>query len=104
MLFGTRNVLNPQMVGERLQAAAQQIPVGARPEMSPISSGLGEIFYFKLENPRLSLMERRTRMDWVVRPALKRCRGWPTSTSGGAGQTVSEWCWIPVACASLDWG
>lgn len=64
-----------QLVNERLQAAIEQMPPGTKVEMSPISSGLGEIYYFRLDNPNLSLRERRTLMDWVVRPALKTVRG-----------------------------
>lgn len=64
-----------QLVNERLQAALDQMPTGTKVEMSPISSGLGEIYYFRLDNPNLSLRERRTLMDWVVRPALKTVPG-----------------------------
>ncbi|ODT74131.1 hypothetical protein ABS71_05955 [bacterium SCN 62-11] len=63
-----------QLVNERLQGL-ENMPAGTKVEMSPISSGLGEIYYFRLDNPRLSLRERRSLMDWVVRPALKTVPG-----------------------------
>ncbi|MBT9587998.1 efflux RND transporter permease subunit [bacterium] len=63
-----------QLVGERLQGL-ENLPPGSKVEMSPISSGLGEIYYFRLDNPSLSLRERRSLMDWVVRPALKTVPG-----------------------------
>ncbi len=63
-----------QLVNERLRGL-ENMPPGTRVEMSPISSGLGEIYYFCLKNPGLSLRERRSLMDWVVRPALKTVPG-----------------------------
>lgn len=63
-----------QQVNERLQGL-EGLPPGCRVEMSPISSGLGEVYYFRLTNPDLSLRERRSLMDWVVRPALKTVPG-----------------------------
>lgn len=63
-----------QLVNERLQGL-ENMPPGTKVEMSPVSSGLGEIYYFRLDNPKLSLRERRSLMDWVVRPALKTVPG-----------------------------
>ncbi len=37
-----------QLVNERLQAVRDQLPSGAEPRLSPISTGLGEIFYYTL--------------------------------------------------------
>jgi cobalt-zinc-cadmium resistance protein CzcA len=59
-----------QLVSQRLEGVKEQLPPGVHAEMGPVSSGLGEIYYIRLDNPDLSLMERRTLMDWVVRPAL----------------------------------
>src|SRR5215212_5273311 len=59
-----------QLVNERLQEAREQLPPGAKAEMGPISTGLGEIYYIELEGPGYSAMERRTMMDWIVRPQL----------------------------------
>jgi cobalt-zinc-cadmium resistance protein CzcA len=64
-----------QLVNERLQEAREQLPPGARAEMGPISTGLGEIYYIELEGPRYSAMERRTMMDWIVRPQLRTVAG-----------------------------
>ena len=64
-----------QLVGERLTGAADYIPSGCKVEMAPISTGIGEIYYFRLDNPQLSLRQRRSLMDWVVRPALKSVEG-----------------------------
>src|SRR5688572_19943274 len=38
-----------QLVSERLQAALDTIPPGLTPKLAPISTGLGEIFYYVVE-------------------------------------------------------
>ncbi|MEO6754030.1 MAG: efflux RND transporter permease subunit, partial [Chthoniobacteraceae bacterium] len=37
-----------QLVTERLQSAAESLPAGAAPKLAPISTGLGEIFYYSV--------------------------------------------------------
>lgn len=64
-----------QQVSERLQQVRDSLPQGVRVEMSPVSSGLGEIYYAKLDNKNLSSMQKRTLMDWVVRPQLRTVQG-----------------------------
>lgn len=61
------------LVGERLKEAEEQIPQGVtKPEMAPVSTGLGEIYQYTLhrmpgfEN-KYSPMELRTIQDWIVR-------------------------------------
>ncbi|MCA1996525.1 MAG: efflux RND transporter permease subunit, partial [Armatimonadetes bacterium] len=62
-------------VNQRLQEARESLPQGAEVEMAPVSTGLGEIYYIKLEGEGHSLMERRTMMDWIVRPQLRTIQG-----------------------------
>src|SRR5947207_1602123 len=38
-----------QLVAERLQGVLEELPPGARPKLSPISTGLGEIFYYNVQ-------------------------------------------------------
>jgi cobalt-zinc-cadmium resistance protein CzcA len=64
-----------QLVNERLQEARDSLPVGAQTELSPVSTGLGEIYYISLDAPGMSLMERRTLMDWQVAPQLRTVPG-----------------------------
>lgn len=64
-----------QLINERLADARQQFPAGAKLDLSPVSTGLGEILYLKLDNPKLSLMERRSLVDWTVRPQLLAAGG-----------------------------
>src|SRR5262249_2866439 len=38
-----------QLVAERLQNAVEQLPPGILPKLAPISTGLGEIFYYNVQ-------------------------------------------------------
>ena len=63
-----------QLVMERL--ASVELPPGIeRPEMGPISTGLGEVFHYVLRSKTRSLDELRTLHDWVVKPALRQASG-----------------------------
>ena len=62
-----------QQLGERLKEAEEMIPAGlAKIELAPVSSGLGEIFQYRLVvekglEKKYNPMELRTIQDWVVR-------------------------------------
>ena len=62
-----------QQLSERLKEAEEVIPAGlAKIELAPISSGLGEIFQYRLAvdkglEKKYNPMELRTFQDWVVR-------------------------------------
>lgn len=65
-----------QLVMERL--AAVELPEGIeRPELGPISTGLGEVFHYVLrsDNPKRTLDELRTLHDWIVKPELRKVAG-----------------------------
>ncbi|MBI4469597.1 MAG: efflux RND transporter permease subunit [Acidobacteria bacterium] len=65
-----------QLVLERMLGVADSLPPGVpRPEMAPISTGLGEIYYVMVEGDTTSLMERRTLLDWVIAPQLRTVPG-----------------------------
>ena len=64
-----------QLVNERLQSVVSRLPSGIRPEMGPVSTGLGEILYIRLAGGDYSLMKRRTVMDWIVAPQLRTVPG-----------------------------
>jgi cobalt-zinc-cadmium resistance protein CzcA len=73
-----------QMVSERLQIVASDLPSIARPRMSPISTGLGEVYQYTVEAEKieedphqrdLQLMNLRTVQDWVVKPKLLNVKG-----------------------------
>jgi cobalt-zinc-cadmium resistance protein CzcA len=62
-------------VSERLSNIARDLPEGVTGGLAPITSPLGEMFMFTIDSPDLSLAERRTLLDWVIRPALRTVPG-----------------------------
>ena len=67
-----------QFVGERLTKAREKIPEGfGEPEMGPISTGMGLILYYYLEDTtgEYSLTELRTMQDWIVKYNLQTVPG-----------------------------
>ena len=73
---GTDTWFARQMVGERLKQAEADIPPGyGRPELGPVSTGLGEIYEFYLVSKRHTPMELRTLLDWVVAYKLRAVPG-----------------------------
>ena len=62
-------------VSERLSNIARNFPDGVSGGLAPITSPLGEMFMFTIESPDLSLTERRSLLDWVIRPALRTVPG-----------------------------
>ncbi|HWQ94066.1 MAG TPA: CusA/CzcA family heavy metal efflux RND transporter [Gammaproteobacteria bacterium] len=63
-----------QQVAERLSNIAKDLPPGISGGLAPITTPLGEMFMFTVEGD-LSLMERRSLLDWVIRPALRTLPG-----------------------------
>ena len=62
-------------VSERLSNIARDFPEGVSGGLAPITSPLGEMFMFTIDSTELSLAERRTLLDWVIRPALRTVPG-----------------------------
>ena len=62
-------------VTERLSNIARDLPEGVSGGLAPITSPLGEMFMFTIDSPDLSLAERRSLLDWVIRPALRTVPG-----------------------------
>ena len=60
-----------QQVAERLANITADLPAGINGGMAPITTPLGEMFMFTVDAPGLSLEERRSVLDWVIRPALR---------------------------------
>ncbi|MEZ5173610.1 MAG: efflux RND transporter permease subunit [Bacteroidia bacterium] len=65
-----------QQVTEKLGIATEQIPAGiTRPELAPVTTGLGEIYQYTLDvapefRESYSLSDLRTIQDWIVRRQL----------------------------------
>jgi cobalt-zinc-cadmium resistance protein CzcA len=67
-----------QQVHERLAEAVENLPsTSGKPELAPISTGLGEIFRYVVKDTtgRLSPMDLRTVQDWIVRKQLQGVPG-----------------------------
>lgn len=64
-----------QQVSERLSAIWGDLPSDIGGGVAPMTTPLGEMFMFTIESDRLSIMEKRTLLDWVLRPALRTVPG-----------------------------
>lgn len=64
-----------QQVAERLNNAQRDLPDNITGGLAPITTPLGEVFMFTVEGENFSLQERRTILDWVIRPALRTLPG-----------------------------
>lgn len=64
-----------QQVAERLNNAQRDLPPSASGGLAPITTPLGEMFMFTVEGNNVSLEERRTILDWMIRPALRTLPG-----------------------------
>lgn len=65
-----------QYISERLSSV--QLDEGIeRPQLGPISTGLGEIFHYTMssDHPNRTLEEIRTIHDWVIKPQLRKVLG-----------------------------
>jgi heavy metal efflux system protein len=64
-----------QQIAERLNTIWGNLPKGVEGGIAPMTTPLGEMFMFTVEGGGLSLMERRSLLDWVIRPALRTVSG-----------------------------
>jgi cobalt-zinc-cadmium resistance protein CzcA len=64
-----------QQIAERLNTMWGDLPAGVEGGIAPMTTPLGEMFMFNVEGGGLSLMERRSLLDWVIRPALRTVPG-----------------------------
>jgi len=75
---GTDIYFARQLVGERLQEARKEIPEGfGEPEMGPITTGMGQILFYVLEDETgsRSQTEMREIQDWLVKFNLQTVIG-----------------------------
>ncbi|WAK02265.1 efflux RND transporter permease subunit [Methylobacter sp. YRD-M1] len=64
-----------QQIAERLNTMWSDLPAGIEGGIAPMTTPLGEMYMFSIEGGDLSLMERRSLLDWVIRPALRTVPG-----------------------------
>ncbi|MDA8260025.1 MAG: CusA/CzcA family heavy metal efflux RND transporter [Betaproteobacteria bacterium] len=72
---GTDRYWARQQVSERLGGLTESLPAGISGGMAPVTTPLGEMYMFTVEGEGLSLAERRSLLDWVIRPALRTVPG-----------------------------
>lgn len=78
-----------QLISERLKDAEQQIPPGmGKPELAPVTTGLGEIYQYiihpkKGSEHKYSAMDLRTMQDWIVGRQLSGIKGVAEITAFG---------------------
>jgi cobalt-zinc-cadmium resistance protein CzcA len=65
-----------QLITERLQGV-ELLEGIERPQLGPISTGLGEVFHYvvRSEDPKRARTDLRELHDWVVKPQLRKVRG-----------------------------
>ncbi len=63
-----------QQVGERLAGVMGDLPPGIGGGVAPLTTPLGDVLMFTLEGPQ-SLAEKRTLIDWAIRPRLRTVPG-----------------------------
>ncbi len=65
-----------QLVNERVKIAEADIPIEyGKPELSPIATGLGDIYEFTLMSDRHTPEELRTYMEWEIYRVIKSVPG-----------------------------
>ncbi|MGE4233366.1 MAG: efflux RND transporter permease subunit [Bacteriovoracia bacterium] len=80
---GTNIYLARQLISERLQSIASQLPKGVHPKLGPISTGLGEIYHYSVVAEKVEtgdarirqLMEIRALQDWFIKQRLLAVKG-----------------------------
>lgn len=83
--WSTENLVNRQMVNEKLTSLREQLPPKINPSLAPISSIMGEIMLVGLSSTVVAPMDLRTLADWTVRPRLLSVPGVAQIISIGGG-------------------
>ena len=60
---------------EKLNYAQRLLPQGVTPALGPDGTGVGHIFWYHLDAPRMDLGEQRALQDWYVKFALQTVTG-----------------------------
>jgi cobalt-zinc-cadmium resistance protein CzcA len=79
---GTNIYFARQLINERLNGV--ELPPGiGRPEMGPVSTGLGEVFHYILIPETKDLMETKILQDWQIKPSMRTVPGTAEVNSWG---------------------
>ena len=79
-----------QQVSERLASVRGELPATISGGLAPVSTPLSDVFMFTIEGDTLSLEEKRTLLDWTIRPALRTIPGVADVNSLGGYVRVFE--------------
>ena len=60
---------------ERLNYAQRLLPQGVTPTLGPDGTGVGHVFWYHLDAPKLDLGEQRALQDWYIKFALQTVPG-----------------------------
>ncbi|MDD5409950.1 MAG: CusA/CzcA family heavy metal efflux RND transporter [Methylobacter sp.] len=74
-----------QQVVERLRAVSANLPDEAHPVMGPLTTGVGEIYRYRIEAPNYPLVEQRALQDWVIERTLRSVQGVADVVAFGGG-------------------
>lgn len=80
---GTNIYLARQLVSERLQSLKSDLPTNAIPILSPVTTGLGEVYHYVLDYKQKAtgekriqqLSELRSIQEWFLKPRLMTVKG-----------------------------
>ena len=72
-----------QQVLERLHNA--DIPADSKPQLGPLSTGVGEILRYVVDAKNLPLVEQRALQDWVIEPKIRTVQGVADVIAYGGG-------------------
>lgn len=81
---GTDIYFARQLINERLQQIKSEIPQGLEPVMGPVSTGLGEIYFYTVESEdgatkpdgtAYTPMDLLTVQNWIIVPQLRNVKG-----------------------------
>lgn len=64
-----------QQVSERLTDIKAELPNTIEGGLAPISTPLSDILMFTIESDKLTLMEKRTLLDWIIAPKIRAISG-----------------------------
>ncbi|CAN5820696.1 CusA/CzcA family heavy metal efflux RND transporter [soil metagenome] len=79
------------LVSQRLASAREAVPVAAsRPEMGPLSTGVGEVYHFTIRWPGHDARAVRTLLDWEIARPLRAVAGVVEVNAWGGDRTELE--------------
>lgn len=72
-----------QQVLERLRAV--DLPTAVQPVLGPLSTGVGEIYRYRLHSRSMPLMDQRAVQDWLIEPRIRSVPGVADVVAFGGG-------------------